>query len=57
MTCIDVLKDIVDTNIHKESFLNLCQSYYNWDRMEFEKAYNHLTEVNLSNFEFRGKRN
>jgi CRISPR-associated protein (TIGR02710 family) len=50
--CIDVLNHIVDMNIHKESFLNLCKSYYAWDNMDFESAYEHLKRVDMNQFEF-----
>lgn len=52
MPCIDILNYIVDLSIHKESFLNLCKSYYCWDTMDFEKAYDYLTKVNINNMEF-----
>ncbi len=52
MACIDILNFIVDLNIHKESFLNLCKSYYAWDNMDFESAYDHLKRVDINQFEF-----
>lgn len=52
MPCIDILNYIVDLNIHKKSFLDLCKSYYYWDIMEFEKAYKHLQKVNPNQLEF-----
>ncbi|MBQ8205937.1 MAG: TIGR02710 family CRISPR-associated protein, partial [Bacilli bacterium] len=50
--CINILNYIIDMNIHKDSFLNLCKSYYAWDNMEFEHAYEHMTKVDFNNFEF-----
>ncbi len=52
MPCIDILNYIVDLNIHKDSFLNLCKAYYYWDNMAFEHAYNHLKEVDTKAMEF-----
>ena len=52
MPCIDILNFIVDLNIHKESFLDLCKAYYAWDNMEFENAYNHLIKVDANQIEF-----
>lgn len=52
MPCVDILSYIVDSSIHKDSLLNLCKSYYAWDNMEFEHAYNHLKKVDISLFEF-----
>lgn len=52
MPCVDILSYIVDSSIHKESLLHLCKSYYAWDNMEFERAYNHLKEVDTNLFEF-----
>ncbi len=51
MPCVDILSYIVDSSIHKDSLLHLCKSYYAWDNMEFEHAYNHLKEVDTSLFE------
>ena len=52
MPCVDILSYIVDSSIHKDSLLHLCKSYYAWDNMDFEHAYNHLKEVDISLFEF-----
>ena len=52
MPCIDGLKRIVDITIPKDSFLNLCKSYYYWDNMDFENAYSYLKEVDMSYREF-----
>jgi len=41
----------VDLNIHKESFLALCEGYYAWDMMDFEEAYNQLRQVNANHME------
>ena len=51
MACHELLKYIVDVNFHKESLLNLCSAYYAWDNMEFEKAYDYLSQVDRSNLE------
>lgn len=51
-TCIDVLDYIVDLNIHKDSFSNLCKSYYAWDNMDFEGAYDYLKNVDIKQREF-----
>ena len=52
MACIETLKRIVDLNIEKESFLNLCKAYYYWDNMDFENAYSFLTKVNINQRHF-----
>ena len=52
MPCIDILNYIVDLNIHKESFLNLCKAYSSWDNMDFDGAYAYLAKVDVNNFEF-----
>ena len=52
MPCIDILNQIVDLSIHKESLLNLCKSYYYWDNMDLEKAYSYLTKVDINQWEF-----
>lgn len=49
--CIEILNYIVDLNIHKDSFLSLCEGYYAWDMMDFEDAYNHLRKVNANHME------
>lgn len=49
--CIDILDYIVDLNIHKGSLLDLCKSYYAWDNMDFEHAYEHLTKVDMNHME------
>lgn len=49
--CIEILQYIVDLNIHKESFLALCEGYYAWDMMDFEEAYNQLRQVNANHME------
>ena len=50
--CIDILNYIVDLNIHKNSLLELCKSYYAWDNMDCEHAYDYLTNVDMNQFEF-----
>ena len=50
--CMDILNFIVDLNIHKESLLHLCKSYYAWDNMDFEEAYDHLKKVDSTQMEF-----
>ncbi|WP_458454872.1 TIGR02710 family CRISPR-associated CARF protein [Methanobrevibacter sp.] len=52
MEAIDVLNNIIDMRIHKETFLNLCKGYYQWDNMNFEDAYQYLNNVDGSPFEF-----
>ena len=52
MACIDILDYIVDLNIHKDSFSNLCKSYHAWDNMDFESAYEYLKNVDMNQFEF-----
>ncbi len=52
MPCIDILNQIVDLSIHKESLLYLCKSYYYWDNMDLEKAYSYLTKVDINQWEF-----
>ena len=52
MACIDVMEYIVDLRIHKESLLNLCKAYYSWDNMDFENAYDCLTQVDTGRMEF-----
>lgn len=52
INCVNILDKIIDYNIHKDSFLNLCKCYYAWDNMEFEQAYNLLKNVDLNIFEF-----
>lgn len=49
--CVEILSNIVDLSIHKDSFLALCRGYYAWDIMEFEDAYNHLRQVNANHME------
>ena len=49
--CIAMLNYIVDLNIDKDSFLELCKGYYSWDVMEFEEAYDHLRKVNANHKE------
>ena len=51
MACIDLLNYIVDMNIHKESLLYLCKSYYAWDNMDFEEAYDNLRKVDINHIE------
>ena len=51
MACIDILNYIVDLNIHKESLLHLCRSYYAWDNMDFEEAYDNLRKVDINHIE------
>lgn len=48
MQCIDLLERIVDVSFNKESFLNICKSYYSWDIMDFENAYEYLKKVDFS---------
>ncbi|WP_405265403.1 TIGR02710 family CRISPR-associated CARF protein [Methanobrevibacter sp.] len=50
--CIDILNYIIDLNIHKDSLLNLCKSYYAWDNMDFEEAYDNLRKVDVNQMEF-----
>lgn len=52
MACMDILNYIIDFNIHKDSFLHLCKSYYTWDNMDFESAYDHLRNVDINQSEF-----
>lgn len=52
IACVDILNYIIDLNIHKDSFLNLCKSYHAWDNMDFEKAYDYLTKVDINQNEF-----
>lgn len=49
--CIDILDYIIDLNIHKGSLLYLCKSYYAWDNMDFEHAYDYLTKVDMNHME------
>ncbi|MEE0934869.1 MAG: TIGR02710 family CRISPR-associated CARF protein [Methanobrevibacter sp.] len=51
MQCIDILERIVDVRFDKESSINICKSYYSWDIMDFENAYEYLKKVDLSNFD------
>ena len=53
IACVDILNYIIDLNIHKDSFLNLCKAYHAWDNMDFESAYGHLTKVDLNQYEFQ----
>ena len=46
--CIDILNYIVGLNIHKDSILHLCKSYYYWTTMQLEKAYSHMKQVDLN---------
>lgn len=57
MATIDVLNYVVDLNIHKDSFLNLCKAYYAWDNMEFEHAYDHLKKVDSNQIELADIKN
>ena len=57
MAAIDVLNYVVDLNIHKDSFLNLCKAYYAWDNMEFEHAYDHLKQVDSNQLELADIKN
>ncbi len=52
IACVDILNYIIDLNIHKDSFLNLCKAYHAWDNMDFEKAYDYLMKVDLNQNEF-----
>lgn len=52
MECINLLENIVDFSFHKESFLNICKSYYRWDNMDFENAYAYLKKADITNVEF-----
>lgn len=52
MACMEVLNHVVDLKIHKDSFLNLCKAYYEWDNMDFEGAYDHLRQVEMNQIEF-----
>lgn len=51
-SCIDVLSYIIDLNIHKDSFFDLCKAYHSWDNMDFENAYGYLTNVDMNHMEF-----
>ena len=51
-TNIDVLNNIVDSNIAKDDLLNLCKSYYAWENMDFNEAYDLLTKVNMDRLVF-----
>lgn len=48
MQCIELLEKIVDLRFNKETYLNICRSYYSWDNMDFENAYEYLTKADLS---------
>ena len=52
IACVDILNYIIDLNIQKDSFLNLCKAYYAWDNMDFECAFDHLKKVDLNQNEF-----
>ena len=52
MQCIDLLERIVDVSFDKDSFLNICKSYYSWDNMDFENAYKYLTKADFSHLDF-----
>lgn len=52
-TASEILETVVDDNFAKDDLLNLVNSYYAWDNMDFENAYNHLTKVNLNLFEIQ----
>ncbi|MEE0902287.1 MAG: TIGR02710 family CRISPR-associated CARF protein [Methanobrevibacter sp.] len=52
MQCIDLLERVVDVRFNKDSFLNICKSYYSWDIMDFENAYEYLKKADLSHIEF-----
>ena len=45
-TASQILDTIVDENIPKEDLLNLVKTYYAWDNMDFEIAYDYMTKVN-----------
>ena len=51
-TNIDVLNNIVDSSIAKDDLLNLCKSYYAWENMDFNEAYDLLTKVNMDRLVF-----
>lgn len=51
-TNIDVLNNIVDVSIPKDDLLYLCKSYYAWENMDFEGAYNYLTQINMDRLVF-----
>lgn len=55
--CIDILNYIVDLSIHKGSLLHLCKSYYAWNNMDFEEAYENLRKVDMNQIEFTDIRN
>jgi CRISPR-associated protein (TIGR02710 family) len=55
--CIDILNYIVDLKIHKGSLLHLCKSYYAWNNMDFEDAYENLRMVDMNQIEFTDIRN
>ena len=51
-TNIDVLNNIVDSSIAKDDLLNLCKSYYAWENMDFNEAYNFMTQINMDRLIF-----
>ncbi|WP_407376788.1 TIGR02710 family CRISPR-associated CARF protein [Methanobrevibacter sp.] len=52
MEAINLLNNIIDVRIHKESFLHICHAYYRWDNMDFENAYAFINEADITSFEF-----
>ena len=57
MASIEMMNYIVDLNIHKESLIHLFKSYYAWDNMDFEEAYNHLRQVDANQMELNDIKN
>lgn len=52
MECIDILEKVIDLRFNTDSFLNICKSYYSWDNMDFENAYDYLTKADFNHLEF-----
>lgn len=50
-TASEILENVVDESINTENMMNLVKGYFLWDNMEFEKAYEHLTKLDLNGFE------
>lgn len=48
ISCIEILNRLVDSDINKDSLLNLCNSYYAWDNMDFESAFDCLKKVDIN---------
>nr|WP_295001890.1 TIGR02710 family CRISPR-associated CARF protein [uncultured Methanobrevibacter sp.] len=52
MECIDILEKVIDLRFNTDSFLNICKSYYSWDNMDFENAYDYLTKADFNHLGF-----